>query len=68
MIEVVQAGTYTNRNKKKYRVQCWKCRTIFRFDDTDSIRDAPFGYVEHVRCPQCGAATERGKWIENKCR
>ena len=65
MIEVVQVGTYVNKENKEYRVQCWRCNAIFRFDHQDSMYD-PLEYGEYIRCPQCWAMTEKDKWIRNK--
>lgn len=65
MIEIVQAGTYANKEKKKYRVQCWNCGTIFRFNLEDSIRD-PLEHREFISCPVCGRMTKPDMWIENR--
>ena len=65
MIEIVRAGTYVNKGNKKYRVQCWKCNAIFRFDRQDSIYE-PLEHDEYISCPQCGAMTGKDLWIENK--
>ena len=67
MIEVVQVGTYINRENRKYRVQCWRCNAIFRFDKEDSLYD-PFEYGRYIRCPQCHAMTEDDNWIENETK
>ena len=65
MVEIVQTGTYVNRYNRKYRVQCRKCKAIFRFDPEDSLHDPLFG-KEYIECPQCHVLTERSMWVENK--
>ena len=65
MIEVLRIGNMIGKAQKDYRVTCWRCNALFRFDKFDTLYD-PWETGEYIRCPQCKALLEKWRWEEEE--